>query len=405
MGNHALFYWQVTMTTHEEQISEEDTQTGESADGIADGQSHVSDSQTDTKASRDTIRTNARSIGAMRWHLQRCRPNTIDPDLKRDLTRGWLLPYLLELDEWADGRWAYWCRTEEAGKLLDEPIPQVSWCYDPHSAAPARKHLESCLDLIPNHGHDSWLGWSSWDSFDYFLSWLLYGFGSPLQPELPREVNQGCSMRLYQHFNLAWPLAYPYDQFGDLMAECKMGRSAGFFPTPHGICSMMTRMLWFSDSDKDYRAESCMEPALGTGRMLLHASDYCMALYGQDISMTCVKAAICNAYFYAPWMAKPLSFLNKKRASAEEMVSEALLERSIASVGTQLARTDHATAAAATTSTEDIRMLRGQAFDEISDANEQLQLFEIDGKPIPIRRISKARGVSRKLEGQTRLFE
>src|SRR5436853_245889 len=42
--------------------------------------------------------------------------------------RGWLLPYVIQLHAHLPSvadRWGYHLRTLEAGKLLDEPIPQV----------------------------------------------------------------------------------------------------------------------------------------------------------------------------------------------------------------------------------------------------------------------------------------
>ncbi|NJM39324.1 MAG: SAM-dependent DNA methyltransferase [Anaerolineae bacterium] len=152
------------------------------------------------------------------------------------------------------------------------------------------------------------MGWSSWANLDYFLTWLLFGFGCSTQKVLPTEPTSGASMRLYQYFNLGWVMAYPYDYFGDIMAECKMGRAAGFFPTPHSICELMIRITYCPTFDKDYRRTSVMEPCVGTGRMLLAASNYSMCLYGQDISATCVNATLVNGYFYAPWMVKRLPF-------------------------------------------------------------------------------------------------
>jgi hypothetical protein len=252
--------------------------------------------------------------------LRNHKPNKIDPNLQRDLKHGWMLPYLLGMDERADGRWDYWCRTLQAGQLLDDPIPQIDWCDGLRDASPWRKHCEECLDLVAHSGHAGWMGWSSWDNFDYFLSWLLFGFGCAHQRELPREPTKGASMRLYQHFNLGWPLAYPYDVFGDLMAECRMGQSSGFYPTPMSLCVLMMRMtLEGGDARQtvDHRAQSVHEPCVGTGRMLLAASNFSMVLSGQDISAICVKATLCNGYLYAPWLVKPLSFLRESSFDGE----------------------------------------------------------------------------------------
>ena len=249
---------------------------------------------------------------SLQAQLRNYKPHKVDPDLQRDLQRGWMLPYLIGMDERADGRWDYWCRTMQAGHLLDDPIPQIDWCDGLRDATPWRKHCEECLDLVAHSGHEGWMGWSSWDNFDYFLSWLLFGFGYAHQKELPKEPTPGASMRLYQHFNLGWPLAYPYDVFGDLMAECRMGRSSGFYPTPMSLCVLMTRVLLEggdASESVDHRRQTVHEPCVGTGRMLLAASNFSMRLSGQDISAICVKATLCNGYLYSPWLVKPLPFL------------------------------------------------------------------------------------------------
>jgi hypothetical protein len=69
----------------------------------------------------------------------------------------------------------------------------------------------------------------------------------------------------------------------------------------------MMAQITFGDSDN--RLKSVNEPCVGTGRMLLYASNYSLILSGQDINLTCVKATLVNGYLYAPWMVKPLDFL------------------------------------------------------------------------------------------------
>jgi hypothetical protein len=243
----------------------------------------------------------------MRARLRALKPHAIDESLQRDLKAGWLLPYLIGVDEMGYGRWAHWCAVMEAGADGDAgPIPRIDFGDDMAGVALARRHIEKCLDLVADGG---WLGWSSWEHLDYFLRWLLYGFGHSSQSELPREPRKGASMRLYQTFNLAWPMLHPYDILGDLMAECAIGRRAGFYPTPHSVAEMMTRMT-FGDEDaqKDARWKTVSDPAMGTGRMLLHASNHSYCLYGQDILDVCVKAALVNGYLFAPWMVKPFPF-------------------------------------------------------------------------------------------------
>ena len=233
----------------------------------------------------------------------------LNPNLQRELPHGWLVPALIEIDKLLWQRWNYWYSTLLAGNLLDEPIPQIP--FDNNSTA--RHHWEHCLDLIPNCGKGGWQGWNSWQYVDYLFDWLLFGFGNSGQLELPPEPPdcKGASMRLYQRFNLAFPLVYPYDYLGDILAENSFGRSSGFYPTPHSLARAIVQMTMRIADDKDYRTKSVLDPCLGTGRLLLEASNYSLCLYGQDINTTVLKACFINGYLYAPWLVKPFPFLSQ----------------------------------------------------------------------------------------------
>ena len=116
--------------------------------------------------------------------------------------------------------------------------------------------LEICLDkMLTKGGYISML-----TRIEYFLDWLLYGFGHP-HPwfgQLPTEPSgcEGCSMVLYQLFNLFHLLYQPQDYWGGLIVEAKgkgSQKHTGYFPTPSTVAVMMSKML-FSD-DKDTRLE------------------------------------------------------------------------------------------------------------------------------------------------------
>lgn len=250
-----------------------------------------------------------RQLEAMRRYVAEAKPRKLDPELKRELHRGWLLPYLLRLDDAAWGRWDHWARTQHAGRLLDEPIPQIEWTR--HDAG--RKMWEKCLDSVTRHG--GWRGWSSWRYVDYFFDWLLFGFGKlDTLPEEPSEC-AGASMRLYQLFDIAVLLAYPGDYLGDMLAENAHGKHHGFFPTPMDVCAMMVRMQM---AGEDCRTKTVCDPALGTGRMLLAASNHSYRLYGNDIDRTVIKATLINGYLYAPWLVKPFDFLATYQSAHED---------------------------------------------------------------------------------------
>ena len=255
----------------------------------------------------------------LKAHQSSQNKRQLDPHLQRQLDPGWLLPALLKVDDLLWQRWDYWYRTQLAARLLDEPIPQISLSTnDPL----ARRHWERCLDLVPNCGRGGWRGWGSWERVNYLLDWLLYGLGHSRQPQLPPEPPdcKGASMRLYQHFNLAIPLAYPYDYFGDILAENNFGRSSGFYPTPHSLARAIVQMTMRIADAKDYRTKSVLDPCLGTGRLLLEASNYSLCLYGQDINATVLKACLINGYLYAPWLVKPFPFLSQDLSDRDRAI-------------------------------------------------------------------------------------
>ncbi len=241
----------------------------------------------------------------LRTKMRGFSPPSLVPDLERDLTHGWLLPILWETDSRLYGRWDYWLQCQETGALPDRPIPQVEFLPSPEKSV--SKMLLASLDAVPYSASAGWGGWSGWSHFRFLLEWLLFGFGDLSQKELPQNPVgcDGASMRLYQLVNVPALQLFPYDYFGDLLAENAYGKKQGFFPTPHTIVEAMTRMT-FPPQEEDARLKSVCDPCVGTGRMLLHASNRSLRLYGMDIDETLCKATRVNGFLFAPWLACPL---------------------------------------------------------------------------------------------------
>lgn len=256
-----------------------------------------------------------RSLVALRQQNAHFPLRKVDPTVHREPPHGWLLPYLLHGDELTWRRWEWWGERMEQGTIGDdEPIPQIQ--FEGHAHPQTRKMLEQCLDAIPSHG--AWNTWGGSQYFDYFLEWLLYGLGHHRYNEPPREPERGASDRLYQLFQLTAMQLWPYDYFGDLLAEVGFGKAAGFYPTPMTICELMSRMqhgalrtsaVTVPESGRDGRLENFIDPCIGTGRMALLASNHVLTIYGMDINPTVLKAAQVNAALYAPWMFRPFPFL------------------------------------------------------------------------------------------------
>ena len=228
-----------------------------------------------------------------------------DPSLQRELTAGFLLPYLLHFDTLCYGRWDYWAELQTTGQLPDRPIPQVDFYDTAHKHT--RKMIETSLNCIPRHGQ--WMAMGSWEYVRYFFDWLLWGFGHAGQPDEPPEPHgcEGASLRLYQVFNVGALILHPYDYFADLLAESRYGKSQGFFPTPMTVCQFMAQMLM---EGQDCRMQTMCDPCCGTGRFPLVASNYSLRLYGMDIDPTLIKATLVNGYCYAPWLVRPIGWLD-----------------------------------------------------------------------------------------------
>jgi len=228
------------------------------------------------------------------------------------LEHGWLLPHLLLADDFLWGRWNHWYETASAQRLV-APIPQIDWQRNEAGF----KMLDRSLSSITKYG--DWRGWGSWSAFDYFMDWLLFGFGYKGQMKLPDEKPEyeRASGRLYQVFVLETLLAYPYDYLGEILAENRHGRHLGFFPTPMDVAALLAEMTFGGD---DARAKTVCDPCVGTGRLLLAASNYSYRLYGSDINPTVIKATLVNGFLYAPWLVRPFQFFDSPVADQEQQL-------------------------------------------------------------------------------------
>lgn len=214
--------------------------------------------------------------------------------------RGWLLPYVILMHELCPAvadRWGYLLRTLEAGKLLDEPIPAITFGL-PDSKVFAL--LQQWCRLI---GRDC----GGWDDFRRLIDWLCWGLAlSSDEPRLSDAVNE----ELYRQVNVGRLLEHPYDYLGEYVAAHKARgwNPTGFYPTPHNVVECMVRLL-LHDTDKegrDPRTLRVADPCVGSGRMLLHASNVSMSLWGQDIDLLAVAMCKINGALYAPWLSFPL---------------------------------------------------------------------------------------------------
>ncbi len=214
--------------------------------------------------------------------------------------RGWLLfqVQLADAHPGAPGRWAHYMRTFDAGRLLDEPIPRINFASMP--SPDGLKMVEKCVQLLSYRD-------SPWTAFEKFVAWLAWGLAvSKVTP----EIEEATSEALYRSFNFESLILHPHDYLGHYLAD---NRSKGwnpnaYFPTPIPVCEMIASMVFEGkgeDDGRDPRLRLVQEPAVGTGRMLLAASNYSYRLYGQDIDKLALDICLCNGAFYAPWLSFP----------------------------------------------------------------------------------------------------
>jgi N-6 DNA Methylase len=234
--------------------------------------------------------------------------------------RAWLLPYVAGLHDsgLCGNRWGYLTSTLAAGCLLPDPIPLVRF-GEPDGA------VEGLLDRWTRI-----VGWDmgGWHDFARLIDWLAWGLG--VGPKFDGLKPETCRV-LYEQMDLTPLLATPYDYLGTWIATRKAGgwNPSGFFPTPHAVVECMVELCFHdvrndlprSGPKMDPRCATTCDPCVGTGRMLLHAANHTLRLYGQDIDYLVLAVCRINLAMYAPWGVFPLPdsfFANRRPDGADQ---------------------------------------------------------------------------------------
>jgi hypothetical protein len=214
--------------------------------------------------------------------------------------KGWALPYVQQIHALhpdVPDRWGYLLRTLEAGHLLDEPIPPIHF-------GPTNQQVAGMLDRWTGT-----VGWDmgGWSDFRVLVEWLGWSLG--VLGECP-DLKDATHEKLYRDVNLVPLLESPRDYLGMWVSERKAAgwNPSGFYPTPHEVCELMIAMTMhdYGEEGRDARTASVCDPCVGTGRMLLHASNLSLNLYGQDIDHLVCSICKINGALYAPWIVCPL---------------------------------------------------------------------------------------------------
>jgi len=205
---------------------------------------------------------------------------------------GWLLPYLLALDEMFFGRWEYWLRALDKDRIPTDPIPLIR--FQPifaHRANTVMKNLNDCINYA-SHAHSNIV--------EKFVDWLLWGFNYK-GVSFP-YIDEKTDDYWYRTFNLGLFYTEPGDYMAELAQNNYVGSGSGFFSTPMSVVEMMVKMTMGDEPRPYHKAKSVLDPCCGTGGMLLYASNYSLNLYGSDINPLLCKMAMVNAFIYVPWM-------------------------------------------------------------------------------------------------------
>jgi len=214
--------------------------------------------------------------------------------------KGWALPYVANIHDRVlgkAGRWSYYLSCLESENLPQTPIPRIAFGKAGHGVGAL---LDGWARLV---GWDMG-GWSDMNRLMEWMAWSLGVIGEA--PKLSDKVNE----ELYRQVDYAPLLKAPRDYFGQWISERKSPgwNPTAFFPTPHQVVECMVEITFhdIKELHQGSRLVTVCDPCVGTGRMLLHASNYSLCLYGQDIDPLVVIACKINGAIYAPWMAFPL---------------------------------------------------------------------------------------------------
>lgn len=227
------------------------------------------------------------------------------------------LPEMERMLSWmrVGNRWAWWIdalRSVPDPKYF--PIPRLDFdvALEGRGGGTARvlKHLRSVERALFDHALER-------EFVEVAAAYMLYALG--FQSEPPRGLSWNTWGQLTQTLDLDLLLRWPASYLGYLLAESKVGRAAGFFPTPMSVARAMVEMAVGGeraaaegpddpDSVAARKKALCAtfgEPAAGSGDLILAASNH-LWLGGPfwDIHPTIAAAGRAQLALYAPWFAQ-----------------------------------------------------------------------------------------------------
>lgn len=215
---------------------------------------------------------------------------------KGTIESGILSDYALRLEFEHIGRIKWWNEYYAYDKIPDTPIPQINWLSSSGSkeVRQVEKLLQDCMVFS--------------GILDQFFSFILYTCYSNHKEISWRTVDDVTLSLWYKKLHEALPLMYkvPWPYMSDLLVNnmSKQSKQAsGYFPTPMEASELMVRIIYGNSNNI---TKIMTDPCVGSGHMLLSASNYTINLMGQDINITVLKACRIHMYMYVPWGYQPM---------------------------------------------------------------------------------------------------
>lgn len=230
------------------------------------------------------------------------RAPALEDERKPWTYKGWGLYHVILLQT-SNGpsipqRWGYLLDTFAHGTLPAAAIPPIDFknCHDPE-VREGWNLVQKWVNIVERSG-------GGWSALTNLLRWI--GFSLGVHDQLP-EMKESVHEQLYREVNFRPLLVHASDYWGTLITERFGGGPNAFFPTPQVVCNMKAQMV-FHDlvQSGDARGARTLDPCVGTGRMLLAASNYTLNLSGMDIDETVLLACRVNCALYVPSALVPI---------------------------------------------------------------------------------------------------
>lgn len=217
-------------------------------------------------------------------------------DKKKNRSHGWLRSLLFDLSL----RWRWWSLCLWHNQIIGNSIPQINFVDQTTESSPQYKMIKKCASEFYHEG----IG------FEQFIDWLLFGFGDSGVRVLPDKIQPKHTDYWFKTFDPSLLIGVPGDWAGhfyevDVVAKWTKERQ-GFFSTPMSVCKMMVQMQMTGSNPRTRLTASVMDPCVGTGRMLMAASNHSVNLYGVDINPVCCKITRLNGWLYMPSLVMPM---------------------------------------------------------------------------------------------------